>query len=308
MQQKKHVLIAEDDPVSQKLLTHTLEHWGYKITSVTDGDQAWEVLSQPNPPRIVILDWVMPGLDGVSICRKIRNLPTEYYTYLLLLTANAQQEDVIHGLEAGADDYVVKPFNPVELKARLRNGERILLMQEELIDTREALRVQATRDSLTKVWNRAAILEALDRELARGKREGICIGVIMLDIDQFKQVNDTHGHQVGDIVLEEFGRRMADSVRVYDAVGRYGGDEFLIILPGCGPIDAQLLADRLHNDIASSPFKIPNGQLPISTSVGVTSSRPDKDIDSDHIISVADRAMYDVKHRGGNKVRYLPSD
>lgn len=308
MQQKKHVLIAEDDPVSQKLLTHTLEHWGYKITSVTDGDQAWEVLSQPNPPRIVILDWVMPGLDGVSICRKIRNLPTEYYTYLLLLTANAQQEDVIHGLEAGADDYVVKPFNPVELKARLRNGERILLMQEELIETREALRVQATRDSLTKVWNRAAILETLDRELARGKREGICIGVIMLDIDQFKQVNDTHGHQVGDIVLQEFGRRMADSVRVYDAVGRYGGDEFLIILPGCGPIDAQLLADRLHKDIAASPFEIPNGQLPISTSVGVTSSRPDKDIDSDHIISIADRAMYDVKHRGGDKVRYLPSD
>ena len=166
------VLIAEDDPVSRRLLQASLERWGYEVVVAKDGTEATQILLSPDAPKMALLDWLMPGVDGVQLCRNIRRNKPEPYTYILMLTGRRTQDDVIRGLEAGADDYVRKPFDPSELKVRLRTGKRILYLQDRLITSREALRDQATRDPLTGLWNRAAILDILGDELARSAREG----------------------------------------------------------------------------------------------------------------------------------------
>src|SRR5579883_3074258 len=233
------VLIADDSIVSRHLLDATLRKWGYEVVVACDGVEAWEILQSPDAPKLVILDWVMPGLTGPEVCRRVRErakspeTKSESYTYILLLTSKSLKEDLIEGMESGADDYVTKPFDQHELKARLRAGTRIIDLEQQLVTAREELREQATRDFLTRIWNRSSILDILQRELARGGREHRPVGVILADLDHFKAVNDTYGHFAGDAVLLEFARRVQASMRQYDSIGRYGGEEFLIVLPGC---------------------------------------------------------------------------
>ena len=243
------ILIAEDDVITRRTLEALLVKWGYAVIVVRDGVEAWKILQGDAAPRLVILDWMMPGLDGIQICRQVRQRAAAPYVYILLLTAKGNQEDVINGLEAGADDYLTKPFHALELKARLRSGRRILELQQQLIAAREAFRLQATHDLLTGLWNHGAILDILQRELDRARRESNPLGVVMADLDHFKQVNDTYGHLAGDAVLREVAKRLSASVRPYDSVARYGGEEFLIVAPNCDPGSGLNLAQRLRSSL-----------------------------------------------------------
>src|SRR5579864_4813944 len=214
------ILIAEDTLLSRHMLQGLLTKWGYDVVSVEDGDAAWEMLKSADAPRMALLDWMMPGQNGVDVCRVLRKQRPEPYTYILLLTAKDAKESVVEGLESGADDYLTKPFNPQELKARIRVGLRVLELEDNLVQAREAMRFKATHDTLTGVWNRGAILETLDREINRSHRERLPLGVLIADLDHFKSINDTYGHLAGDTALREVTRRMQAQVRPYDAVGR----------------------------------------------------------------------------------------
>jgi len=197
------VLIVDDDPVSRRLLQVTLGNSGYETVMAVDGAEALHALEQQDCPRLVVLDWIMPHLDGVEVCRAVRKRAIEPYLYIILLTVKGQQKEIVEGLEAGADDYVTKPFDLLELKARLRAGRRILELQEQLIASREQLRFEATHDAQTGLLNHEAILETLRKEVLRAQRERTPLGVIMVDIDHFKSVNDRYGHMAGDLVLRE---------------------------------------------------------------------------------------------------------
>src|SRR5271167_1619453 len=248
------ILIADDSIVSRHLLDATLRKWGYEVVVACDGVEAWNYLQTEDAPKLAILDWVMPGLTGPEVCRRVREYAhdrersqdKDSYTYILLLTSKGLREDLIEGMEAGADDYITKPFDQHELKVRLRAGTRIIDLHRELVAAREALREQATKDFLTRIWNRSSILDILQRELSRAGREKSSVGIVLADLDQFKLVNDTYGHFAGDAVLREFARRMQAVTRPYDSVGRYGGEEFLIILPGCDSECTSNQAERMR--------------------------------------------------------------
>jgi len=282
------VLVADDDVTSRALLTEHLTRWGYEVVAASDGKQALELLGEVNAPQLAVVDWILPGgIDGLEICRQMRQRQTPY-VYTLLLTAKDRKEDLIAGLEAGADDFLAKPYFPAELKARLRAGQRILEMHT-------ALRFEASHDSLTMAWNRGAILDRLGEELVRAARSGSPVGVAMADLDHFKTINDTHGHQCGDEVLRETVRRIRACLRPYDAVGRYGGEEFLISLPGCDAAAALGLALRIRDTLASSPVETSMGSIPATISLGVTATEGGSSVDT--LVTRADAALYKAKEQ-----------
>ncbi len=294
------ILVAEDDPLSRHLLEAFLVKWGYEVIVAADGVEARRVLQHDNAPNLALLDWMMPGTDGVEICREVRKRAAEPYTYILLVTAKGQKQDILEGLEAGADDYLAKPFDPQELRARLRVGRRILELQEQLIQAREELRAQATHDPLTGLWNRTAILETLQRELDRAERQRTPVAVFMADLDHFKQINDTYGHLAGDAVLREVSRRMRTTIRSYDAIGRYGGEEFLIVTPGCDVTTALKLAERVRSCVSREPIDVAGGTFSATLSLGVAASSEAGD--ADQLVRDADAALYRAKNAGRNRV------
>lgn len=293
------VLVAEDNPVFQSMLKTMLTKWGYQAVIARSGTEAWQVLESQQAPRLAVLDWMMPGMDGLEICRRIRSANREPYIYILLLTARTESQDLIEGMDAGADDYLTKPFNAHELRVRLHAGRRILDLQEELLKAREALREQATRDGLTTLLNRNCILETLDDEIARGARAGQPVSVLMADLDRFKSVNDTLGHLAGDAVLREAARRLKSAARRYDSVGRYGGEEFLVVLPGCNAADAAIQAERMRAAICAAPFATPTCPVMVTASLGVACS---SDCLPDTLVREADSALYEAKAAGRNQV------
>jgi two-component system cell cycle response regulator len=295
------ILIADDESVSRRILQGLLVKWGYEVISAEDGNAAWEFLKSPDAPRMALLDWMMPGLNGVDVCREMRSQRPEPYTYVLLLTAKDAKENVVEGLESGADDYLTKPFHPQELKARIRVGLRLLELEDNLVQAREAMRFKATHDILTGVWNRGAILETLDREITRSRREGISLGVLIADLDHFKSVNDLHGHLAGDDVLREATKRMQSEVRPYDAVGRYGGEEFLILLPSCGSVETAEKADRLRRAIFERPIETPSGSLNVTVSLGGVATGDWPEDTANQILQMADAALYRAKEQGRNR-------
>lgn len=304
------VLIADDSIVSRHLLDATLRKWGYEVVVANDGMEAWNALKQEDAPRIAILDWVMPGLTGPEVCKRLREHSKEVtnsgYTYLLLLSSKSQREDLIEGLESGADDYLTKPFDQHELKVRLRAGMRIIDLQRELLAAREELQEQATKDFLTQLWNRSSILDTLQRELSRGVRENRSLGVVLADLDRFKSINDTFGHFAGDAVLREFSRRMLACVRPYDAIGRYGGEEFLFVLPGCDELSTANQGERLRAALANDPMLINDARRVVTGSFGATSWRPGVTAEAEHLIRIADNALYMAKNQGRDRVVVLP--
>jgi two-component system cell cycle response regulator len=302
------VLVAEDDPIFLRILQNWFQKWDYRVTAVKNGVDAWEALQQPTAPPMAILDWMMPGMDGIEVCRKIRSRPQAPYCYVLLLTAKDNIEDVVTGLDAGADDYLTKPFDVDELRARIRAGKRILELQAALIRAHDTLQYESAHDPLTALWNRGAIVGFLKNEVERQQRSSQPLGVMMADVDHFKKINDTYGHLVGDAVLKEVGRRLADGVRSYDSVGRYGGEEFLVIVPGCKAADLVTSAERLRSSIAESSFETSAGPLAVTLSVGAASGSNDglrQDIEL--LLRAADRALYVAKAEGRNRVAVAPA-
>ncbi len=299
------ILIADDSIVSRHLLDATLRKWGYEVVVACDGLEAWNELQKENSPSLAILDWVMPGLTGPEVCHLVRKRTTDTYTYILLLTSKSLKEDLIEGMESGADDYLTKPFDQHELKVRLRAGTRIIELHNELLEAREALREQATKDFLTRIWNRSSILEILDRELDRAERENRAMGVVMADLDRFKSINDTYGHFAGDAVLREAARRMQSSIRSYDAIGRYGGEEFLIVLPGCDEACTFGQSERLRRFLREEDLVIGTVPLTLTASFGASSSVPGVKISGETLLRTADEALYRAKREGRDRVVYM---
>ena len=300
-QSRNKILIAEDDPVSRRVLHAFLAKWGFEVISATDGTEAARVLESDDTPRLAILDWMMPGIEGPELCRRVRQRTDRPYTYILLLTARTQKEDIFRGFASGADDYLTKPFDSQELRARLHVGQRILDLQSHLIEARERLRFQATHDPLTGVWNHSIIVETVHRESSRQEREGGSFGLIMIDLDHFKRVNDTYGHLAGDAVLRETAHRITNSVRPYDTVGRYGGEEFVIVVPSCDEAGVIGLAERIRGAIGSTPFKTDAGPVHVTASCGICLGGAAAPLEADELIQKADEALYRAKRNGRDR-------
>jgi two-component system cell cycle response regulator len=297
------VLVAEDDPVSRRLLEITLSASGYRVVVAADGREALQMLQGPDAPRLVILDWMMPGLDGVEVCRAVKEKGQEPYVYIIILTIKGQQEEIVEGLEAGANDYVTKPFDLQELRARLRAGERILELHDQLVLVSEKLRFQTMHDSLTTCLSRSAIFDVLQKEVSRSVRQDSPLAVIMVDLDHFKTTNDTYGHDVGDAVLQKVARRMMGTIRTYDSIGRYGGEEFLIVAPGCDAHAAAELGERLRCCVAAKPIRVASDVIFTTVSLGVA-VRSNGLQEWRQLLKAADNFLYSAKKAGRNRVEH----
>jgi two-component system, cell cycle response regulator len=294
------ILIADDEPVSLRMLSKTLQRAGYEVTCVRNGRAAVDELCRPEGPRLALLDWMMPELDGPSVCREVRSRRGQRHVHMVLLTSKNSKQDVVSGLASGADDYLIKPFDPEELKARLRTGLRILQLEDKLLEAREEMLYKATHDALTSLLNRGTIVELLARELIRTRRENGCTIAVLGDLDHFKLVNDTHGHLVGDEVLREAAKRLLASVRSYDFVGRYGGEEFLLVLNNCDAKKAMERAEEIRAAICRSPIATSRGPISMTVSVGVIASRG-RDLEAvEEFLCTVDRALYTAKAAGRN--------
>jgi two-component system cell cycle response regulator len=298
---KKRVLIAEDDPISRRLLEVLLVKWGFEVELAATGLEALQLLERIDAPRLALLDWMMPGMEGTQVCRKLRELKDRPYVYVLLLSGRTQKEDLLQGLDSGADDYLTKPFDSQELRARLHVGRRILDLQDKLISAGEELLFRATHDNLTGISNRGVILDSLRRERARQERGGAAFAIVLADIDHFKYVNDTYGHLAGDAVLKEIASRMVNFIRPYDLVGRYGGEEFLILAPSSDGLGAITLAERIRNAIEEKPVSFDGRVISVTASFGIAVSTPRQRLDAQQMIRVADEALYKAKANGRNR-------
>ncbi len=301
-------LVVDDSAVYRKLIGDHLRSWGFGVTLAESGSEAWRILEEPNAPKLVLLDWVLPDLDGIELCQRIRQAGgSSPYTYIILLTSKEGRQNMLQAMQAGADDYLVKPFDELELKARLLVGKRILDLQEELVSARESMRHAATHDSLTEVMNRGEILAMLERELERSRRERRNLAIILGDIDHFKSVNDNLGHLFGDEALREISRRLRTQLRIYDGVGRYGGEEFLLILPNCDLPNGLQRANALREFIASSPVAYSGDAKLITMSMGVAVSAGVGKSEVEALLSQADAGLYRAKENGRNRVEHIVS-
>jgi two-component system cell cycle response regulator len=297
------ILIADDEALSRRLLERTLDRAGYEVIAVENGKEALEQLCKPEGPRLALLDWVMPELDGPGVCRAVRTRSEQTYVYMVLLTSKGSKEETVLGLESGADDYLTKPFNAEELRARLRVGERILLLEDRLVEARENMRFRATHDQLTSLLNRGAIMDLLTRELNRSHREQKSTAILLGDVDHFKRVNDTLGHVVGDEVLMEIANRLLGAVRSYDFVGRYGGEEFLVVLNSCDPVFAPGRAEEIRKAISNRAIQTAKGSLPLTMSLGLLLSSEWGMKPIEELLHEADNALYEAKAAGRDCLR-----
>ena len=297
-----NILIAEDDTTSRTMLDAILRQWGFSPVVTCDGEEALEALQKPGAPKLAVVDWNMPKMDGPEVCKRIKELYVDNPPYLILLTARDDKGDIALGLDSGANDFISKPYNAKELRARVDVGKRMVELQTELVKTRDALAYQATHDPLLDILNRRAIFDGLEREIARLHRQHTSISVGLFDLDHFKQVNDQYGHQVGDEILQGFVGRLLQHIRKYDLLGRFGGEEFLLVAPELGEQPEEDLFERLRQSIADEPFQTKGGTIALTTSVGVAIG--DKDSTIDTIIANADAALYSAKTEGRNRVIY----
>ncbi len=293
------ILIADDDAISRKMMGMMLQKMGYEVDSAENGQQALDKLLDQDGPRMALLDWMMPEMDGPEVCRRLRAVPEQQYVYVVLLTSKDTRESMVEGLAAGADEYLTKPCNSQELKARLRTGERILQLEDKLVAAREEMRFKATHDALTTLWNRGKILEALDEALPRVES----MAVLMCDIDHFKAINDQHGHLVGDAALRELAVRLRAGVRPNDLIGRFGGEEFLIVLNGCDAARLPERAEALRRAVSDSSISINAKDISFTVSIGAVAVDPlDATTPSETVLNLADAALYQAKKEGRNKV------
>jgi diguanylate cyclase (GGDEF)-like protein len=296
------ILVADDDRVSRRLLENTLARLGHEVVAVADGPSALDALTVADGPRLAILDWMMPGADGIEVCRRARKFAGRYI-YVILLTARDRREDLVTAFDAEVDDFLTKPLDVVELRARLRSGERVLALQESLLDAQAALERQATHDHLTGLWNRGMIFGQLGLALERARREQKPIAVIMVDIDKFKEFNDRHGHTVGDQILKTVAARIRGVLRPYDGMGRYGGEEFLLVIEGCDAVVTHDVAERAREAVAATPIEAGILRLNATVSLGVA-WQDRAPASTDGLVDAADQALYRAKAAGRNRVEY----
>lgn len=302
------ILIAEDENIARRRLEKFLESMNYEVISCKNGLEAWEVIQSENAPNLLILDWIMPDMSGVEICRKVRKQAREPYTYILLLTSKTEAEDIISGMEAGADDYITKPFNHNELRVRLNAGRRIVEMNKELLEARNVLRKKAIYDDLTDLYNRHYMREILEKEYARALRHQTDLSCLLLDIDYFKVINDTFGHSFGDLVLREFSDCLKRGARKYDFIFRYGGEEFMVLLPNTGIEGARSVAEKIRSICESKTYTDGTSVTIATVSIGLASVKHHQPSGSKELIAFADKALYRSKAEGRNRVSIYMKD
>jgi two-component system chemotaxis response regulator CheY len=303
-----NILIVDDDPIGRHVIAATVRSFGYNVREATDGVAAWNTI-QAEDISLVITDWQMPGLNGPALVQRIRSVDLDRYVYCIILTVRDGLTDRVRGLDAGADDYLVKPVNPDELRARITIAARILGLEQQLRAANNKLRIlatnfhhQATHDSLTGLLNRQGLYEHGTLEIARAERMHYPLGLAMLDLDYFKKINDRYGHAIGDQALIHASNQIRAIVRPYDVVGRWGGEEFLVLMPGVDLNEACVIAERIRMQIANAELSIPDiGVLHLRASLGVTNAKGGE-IDFDALIAEADQALYTAKRTGRNRI------
>ncbi len=286
------------------MLSVCLEKWGHEVVSTSNGQEALQVLLEPDAPRLAILDWMMPGLDGLEVTRRLRQALDAPFVYIILLTSKDEKENVVQALDAGADDYLTKPYNAEELRSRVGVGARLVALQAELEAANEKLTHIARTDHLTQLSNRGAIMDQLARELNRAQRHATSLAVAMVDVDHFKAINDTLGHAGGDLVLMAVAQRLQTGVRTYDLVGRFGGEEFLIVFPELDAENARTAIERVVQGIRETPVRVDEAEVHVTVSVGAVwcSGASLKSRNTDSIIRTADQQLYEAKNAGRNLV------
>ena len=296
------ILIVEDEPEFRLLLSLLLRQGNHEVIEAMDGQTAWELLQRERIP-LVLTDWVMPQMHGPELIRKIRGANFPHYTYIILLTARTAHQDMVEGLRSGADDFLVKPFDPDEMQARLQIAERILGLEAKLRETLDQMRVLALKDSLTGILNRRAIFETAEGELDRANRESTSLSILMTDLDHFKTINDRFGHAAGDLALKLAVEMIVKNLRPYDHVGRWGGEEFLVVLPNTNSDEAYQIAERLRIAIENAEMDLGEGDaLGLRMSLGVTSTVLGNTLNLDSLVKQADVALYLAKNKGRNQV------
>lgn len=296
------VLVVDDSRVQRLILKNCLLDRGFEPIVIENGEEALVALEAPDAPRLVVLDWELPGMSGIEVCRNIRAGKAERYTYILMLTSKSDAAHVVAGLESGADDFVRKPFDPAELGARLATGCRILQLEAQLVSARDDLHRVAMYDSLTGLLNRGAILDYLRREIARAVRQNTTVGLMMLDLDHFKGINDTFGHLAGDQALKRVGNLLESSFRSYDAAGRFGGEEFLVVLPNCGYADLKQRAEMVCLSMASMQLEFDGRPCSMTGSIGIATFDSSRMESLEVLLQRADSALYEAKRYGRNRV------
>lgn len=298
------LLLVEDEPTQQLLLERLLEQAGYSVATASTGDAALDMIAT-GQYQILLTDWDMPGMDGVTLCRRVREIDLPTYLYVLLLTGNTSTQHVVAGLEAGADDYLRKPADEAELLARLSAGQRIVRLEQSLREANARIQQMSITDPLTGVFNRRHLSEQLLVDIERAHRHSRSLALVMADLDHFKQINDRHGHQVGDEVLHGFAERMRASIRPSsDWIARYGGEEFVLVLNESDLDAGSATAERVRLLCAGRPFETAAGALSVTASFGVAAldhSVPAREA-LETLLREADAALYRSKGGGRNRV------
>jgi two-component system cell cycle response regulator len=303
------VLIVESNETSRKSLYESLDGWGYQVSAVDDPAAVMGSIQRESPPSMVLVGTLADSTPVKQLCRSIREFGEKPYIYVLLLAEKGKSEEILEFLEAGADDYVTRPFDELELKARLRAGKRILDLRDELRRAQATIGYQAYHDPLTGLWNRGAIIDALQRELARVRREKAPVGLLMVSIDGLKDINDKYGHMAGDAAIRATARELRSSLRPYDAIGRYGGEAFVIIVTGCDSRSSMKQAERFFGVLKGRTVDISqwgkfvsgkDSALPILYSIGVISGTGEHD--SETLLKSLEGALRQARTAGGNRI------
>jgi diguanylate cyclase (GGDEF)-like protein len=306
------VLIVESDGEARNSLQEALDGWGYQVALVESPVDALTAIQREAPPAMVILGLSADRAGANQLCRSIREFGEKPYIYVLLLSEKGQSEHILEVLESGADDYLTAPYDSLELKARLRAGKRILDLREELRRAQATIGYQAYHDPLTGLWNRGAIIDALQRELARVRREKAPVGLLLVSIDGLKDINDKYGHMAGDAAIRATSRELRASLRPYDALGRYGGEAFLMIVTGCDSRSALKQAERFQEVLKGKSVDISqwgkfvsgkDSALPIHHSIAVVSGTGEHD--SESLLRALEGALRTARTAGGNKIESI---
>lgn len=299
------VLVVDDSPVYRKLVEQVLRDQPYELLFAVNGGEALQIFTDRGP-SIVLTDWMMPDFSGPELCQRIRADATRPYTYIILMTSNTEKGNVVEGLAAGADDYLTKPFDSGEMLARIGVGRRIIELNRELCEKTRRLEEAARTDPLTELPNRRAIEEWATKLLRGAARHGFSLWVAVGDIDNFKRINDTFGHDAGDIVLKTFAHVLKKNIRCSDICGRLGGDEFLLVLSHVDAADVQMTIDRFRAQFADLSFPLQGQSVHVTASFGVAGWQgKDNSPDFAALVRQADQMLYEAKRGGRNRVETL---